>query len=317
MKYIFFGTPKFGELILDRLLQAGLVPALVVTAPDKPVGRSHALTPPPVKVLAQAHGIPLLQPDRIRKSLEDITSLAPDFIVVAAYGVILPSWLIKLPSYGCLNVHPSLLPCHRGASPIQSAILSGDEKTGVTIMLMDELVDHGPIIKQEVLEDTDMRSIAFPELHDKLADLGGRLLVETIPLWLAGEIEAVPQDESKATMTSQITKEDGRIDWSLPAKDIAQRVRAFTPWPGTFTVFQDKEGKQKTMKILVASVLEQNSHGPFGDPGKTFLAPNNNIAVQTGDGFLVLEEMQVEGKKPVKTKEFLLGNYEFVGTVFK
>lgn len=317
MKYIFFGTPKFGQLILHRLLQAGLIPSLVVTAPDKPIGRSQELTPPPVKVLAQAHGISVLQPNRIRKSLEDITSLAPDFIVVAAYGIILPSWLIKLPPCGCLNVHPSLLPYHRGASPIQSAILLGDQKTGVTIMLMDELVDHGPIIKQEVLEGTDMRSIAFPELHDKLADLGGRLLAETIPLWLAGEIKAVPQDETQATMTNQIAKEDGRIDWSLPAKDIAQKVRAFTPWPGTFTVFQDKEEKQKTMKILVASVLEQNSHGPFGDPGKTFLAPNDKIAVQTGEGFLVLEEIQVEGKKSVKTKEFLLGNYEFVGTVFK
>lgn len=309
---IFFGTSQFGAIILERLFRAHIVPLLVVTTPDKPAGRKQLLTPPPVKVTAQEFGIPVIQPEKLDQDTRyKIQDTNPDLIIVASYGKILPQELLDVPKQGSLNVHPSLLPMYRGSAPVQAALLNGDEKTGVTIMLMDEKMDHGMILVQTEFPIGNVL-FAYPELHDKLAEIGGDLLAKTIPLWVAGKIRATPQDDSKATYTRQLIKEDGRIDWSKPAVYIERQVRALQPWPGTFCKIKAQSQKSKNtkqnLKILKADVIENMQ----GQPGKTFLAPGKKLGVYTGNGALLIEELQLEGKKPVSSKEFLLGHKDIL-----
>ena len=315
MRIIFFGTPEFGAIILEKLIQTDLKPVLVVTAPDKPIGRKQLVTPPPVKVIAEKHNIPVLQPERLDQTINyQLKTINPDLIVLAAYGQIIPKEILELPKFGALNVHPSLLPKYRGASPIQAAILNGDTETGATIMLMDEELDHGPIVAQRVLQ-TPIDRMTYLELHNSLAELGGELLVETISRWVKGEMTAHPQDHSKATETQRIKKEDGRIDWSKPALYIERKVRALNPWPGTYAKLQVKSAKVKIIKILKASVLEHSSPTSEETPGKTFLTSDGKLAAQTGKDALIIEELQLEGGKPMPAKEFLLGHKDFVGTI--
>jgi len=324
-KIIFAGTPEFGEIVLEKLIKympsfvlcshGPFKPELVITASDKPVGREKILTPPPVKVLAEKYKIPVLQPEKIKNYKFTIESLNPNLIVVAAYGQIIPKEILKIPKYGSLNLHPSLLPRWRGASPIQSTILAGDKEIGVTIMLMDEKVDHGPILASQKLLITNEK-IAPNELSKQLALLGAKLLIETIPKWIREEIKPQPQDESKATYSKVLKKEDGKINWEKSAKEIEKQIRAFEPWPGSFS-FWPKNKKKLRLKILQADTLPQKSHGPFGVKGKTFMAPNNKIAVQTGKDFLVIEELQLEGKKPQKTEQFLRGYPNFIGVILE
>ncbi len=311
LKIVFIGTPEFGAIILKELIMDGYKPALVIAAPDKPIGRKQIITSPPVKLLAEKYKIPILQPEKIEDSKSQITNYEPDLIVVAAYGQIIPKEILDIPKYGCLNVHPSLLPKYRGPSPIQSFILSNDKETGVTIMLMDERMDHGPILAQQELEFS-IFNFQFSNLHNKLAELGTKLLIETIPMWINDEIKPKPQDEPKATYTKIIRKQDGEINWRESAKNIERQVRAFNPWPGTFTLFNNK-----IFKILKANIQEQTKISPIGLPGKTFLATNNKIAVQTGKDFLIIEELQIGGKRQMNVKEFLRGNLSFVGVVLK
>ena len=275
---IFFGTSEFGAIVLEKLIEHGMKPVLVVTAPDKPVGRKQMLTPPPTKISAKKYGIPILQPEILVNSKSEIRNSKPDLIALAAYGQIIPKEILDIPKHGALNVHPSLLPKYRGASPVQSAILNGEAETGVTIMLMDEELDHGPIIAHTKYKMQDTR-YTYEELHDKLAEVGGDLLAETIPKWIRGEIKPEPQDHSHATYTKRIKKEDGRIDWSKPAGYIERQVRALNPWPGAFTLW---EGKR--VKILKAHIEQ---------------------------GKLIIDELQLEGKKPTKLQEFLLGHKDF------
>ena len=237
--------------------------------------------------------------------LVDIEHPQVDLIVVGFYGKILSKKTLAVPTYGALNVHPSLLPKYRGPSPIQTTILDGETKTGVTIIVMDEQVDHGPIIATQNFEIGDT-TYTTPELTKDLWELGGDLLVKTIPEWIAGNITPTPQDESKATYTNMLRRENGRIDWSKPALYIERQVRAFSPWPGTFTQFQSK-----LLKILKAKVSPLQ-----GTPGQVFQGPEKELAVYTGKQALILQEVQPEGKKPMSGKEFLLGHTTIINQSF-
>ncbi len=321
-KIVFFGTSEFGAIILEKLVQAGMSPVLVVTTPDKPAGRKQALTPPPVKLAALKFNIPVVQPQAISNFKFLISNqipnsndqnLKPDLFIVASYGKILPKEILGIPKYGTLNVHPSLLPKYRGASPIQTAILNGEDETGVSIIVLDEEMDHGPIAASLNFKIQNPK-LTYPELHNELAKIGADLLIKIIPDWITGKIKPVPQDDSKATYTRILQKEDGRIDWSKEAMYIERQIRALYPWPGTFTTCET-DGKQKMIKILKASVLPQER--PIGKPGQAFPPPLPGIAIQTGKDALAVGELQLEGGKPMSSKEFLLGHKNFIGTILK
>ena len=313
MRLIFMGTPEFGVIILEKLIKSKYKPVLVITEPDKPIGRKQILTPPAVKVLAQRYNISILQPEKIRDSKYEIRDIKPDLIVVAAYGQILPKEILKIPKYGCLNIHPSLLPKYRGASPIQHAILNGDKKTGVTIILMDEKIDHGPIMSNIKYQISNIK-ITYEELSKELANLGAKLLLKTIPKWVKAELKPKPQDESKATYAKILKKEDGRINWKKSADDIERQVRAFNPWPGTWTYWQILKEKPLRIKILKARVFispENKTHLI----GKVLVVPQNEPAVQCGKDFLAIEKLQLEGKKMTDSEKFLRGHPDFIGTI--
>ena len=295
------GTPELSRASLEKL--AGKFPiAAVVTQPDKPRGRDLKLQFSPVKILAGKLKLPVLQPARARdgKFISELRELKPDLIVVVAYGQILPQTILDLPKFGCVNVHTSLLPKYRGASPIQSAILNGETETGVTIMKMDAGLDTGGIISQAltpILPEDNSQT-----LHDRLAQLGAELLVETIPDYIAGKIQPKPQPAEGASYAAKIKKEDGKIDWNEPAEKILDRLRAFTPWPGSFT-FLPAEPKPQLLKIWKSEVAGNN-----GQPGTILSADKNGIVVACGKGALRILELQREGGRRMSAQEFLAGN---------
>jgi methionyl-tRNA formyltransferase len=298
------GTPDFAVPSLRALTEqanAGLIVAGVVTRPDKPVGRKQRIIFSPVKQFALDHDIPIFQPGPLRRpeALALLRDLTPDLIVVAAFGQILPPEVLALPLHGCLNVHASLLPRWRGASPINAAILAGDAETGVTIMLMDAGLDTGPALARRAIAIGSDE--AAGELSDRLAQLGADLLVETVPRWLAGAIILEPQDDSQATMTRLLKKSDGQLDWQRTAHELARQVRAYTPWPGTFSTWEGQ-----TLKILRTSVLLTEIDLP---PGACF-APAEDVplAVACGRGALALEVIQLEGKRAMPTLEVVRGH---------
>jgi len=288
--------------------------AAVITQPDRPKGRDLKPQASPVKVLAQKLGLPVLQPVRARDEqfLGDLRSLHPELIVVAAYGQILPPDILDLPPYGCLNVHTSLLPKYRGAAPIQRAIANGDAETGVTIMKMDVGLDTGPTVAQRstpIAPEDDSAS-----LHERLARLGAELLVQTIPDYVAGKIQPRPQPAEGVSLAPKIIKEDGRIDWNLPARTIRNRLRAFTPWPGAYTRWSSscslspskdtpkREVQPQLLKIWKAEVIEQ-----CGEPGTILSADKSGIVVACGRGALRILELQREGSRRMSAAEFLAG----------
>lgn len=289
LNIVFIGTPKFSSIILEKLISTSYKPVLVITAKDKPVGRKGIITPPSVKVTAQKYSIPIEQPEKLKE-----LSLKPDLIILAAYGQIIPKSILDIPKYGAINVHPSLLPKYRGASPIQSAILNGDKETGVTIYFMDEKMDHGKILSNVKYSIPD--KITYPELSDNLAHIGADLLISTISQ--LDKIKTYAQDETKATYTKIIKKEDGEIDWNKPAEEIERQIRAFNPWPGTFTIWKEND---KKIKILRAEVRENNNDEQSGKvmPG---------LIVKCGKDSLAVLELQLEGKKPVSSNDFIKGN---------
>jgi len=315
MKIVFIGTPEFGAIILEGLMQGNFKPILVVTAPDKPVGRKQILTPPPVKIVAEKYEIPVLQPEKIENLRPKIEDLKPDLIIVVACAQILSKEILKIPKYGCLNVHPSLLPIYRGCSPIQYAILNGDKETGVTTIRMDEKIDHGDIVAVSKFQIKNPE-ITLKELSKELASLGTELLIKTIPQWITGEIKPRPQDDSKAIYTKIIRKKDGKIDWKKSAEELERQIRAFDPWPGSYCLWS-KNSKNLRIKILEAFVLPQKNYGPFGIRGKTFLAPDSKIAVQAGKDYLIIGKLQLEGGKPVSSEEFLRGYPNFIGKILE
>lgn len=325
-KMIFMGTPEFGAIILEKLSLSGYKPVLIMTAPDKPVGREQILTPSPVKLLAEKYSIPILQPEKIENCKLKIENCKPDLIIVAAYGQILPKEILEIPQKGSLNVHPSLLPKYRGATPIQYAILNDDKETGVTIILMDEKMDHGPILAQRKLKIEEDESALI--LHDKLANLGANLLIETISKWQKGLLKPLSQDETKAIYTKILTREDGRIIWKKTAKELEREIRAFSGWPGSFTFWESRGGKMVRIKIIKARVLKSMGNVSYLI-GKTLVVPQNEIGVQCGaqpavtigflrgGDFLAIERLQMEGKEEMGAEEFLRGHPDFIGTVLK
>jgi methionyl-tRNA formyltransferase len=308
LRVIFMGTAELACASLRALLDSPEFEVVtVVSQPDRPKGRDLKLTPSEVKKVALEKNIPVLQPEKAREPqfIEQLKQLAPDYIVVVAYGQILPKAILDLPKFGCVNVHTSLLPKYRGAAPIQAALLNGDSETGVTIMLLEEGLDTGPILSQRVvpIEATDDAST----LHDKLAVVGASILVPTLLDFAAGKIQARVQDHSKATHVKKIKKEDGRLDWTQPAKALHNRIRAFTPWPGAFT-FQATESKPRLLKIWRAEVDDSK-----GAPGTVLAADQSGIVVACGEGALRIFKLQREGGRQMNVGEFLLGNPIRVG----
>jgi methionyl-tRNA formyltransferase len=306
VRVVFMGTPQFAVPILEGLLAEHEVLA-VVTQPDRPAGRGRTLRPPPVKELAMTRGLPVFQPTGLRGDpslLEPLRDLAPQAIVVAAFGMLLPPEVLAIPAKGCLNVHASLLPRHRGAAPIPAAILAGDRETGVTIMLMDEGLDTGPILSQAPCPIGDEDTAGT--LSEKLAQLGRDLLLETLPRWIAGEIAPRPQDEAGATYAPPLRTADAEIRWTKPAKVLAREVRAFNPWPGSYTFWRGQR-----LKVLRARPAEG---GADGEPGKVVLL-GGRLGVVTGEGILVLEEVQPAGKQPMDAQAFFRGQRGLVGSV--
>ena len=309
MQILFMGTAELSCASLQALASDEKFRVIaVVTQPDKPKGRELRLQPSPVKALALKLRLPVLQPVRARdeKFIAELRELKPDLIVVVAYGQILPPAILDLPRYGCLNVHTSLLPKYRGAAPIQWAIAHGDVETGVTIMKMDAGLDTGPILSQSrtpihAADDSN-------RLHDRLAHLGADLLVQTIPDYITGKIQPVPQPADGASYAAKIKKEDGRIDWNQPAQIIWHRLRAFTPWPGAFTLFNGK-----LLKIWKGGIAEEiwNKENPLTNlgikPGTILSAEKDGIIVACGKDFLHITELQREGGRRLPAVEFLAG----------
>ncbi len=296
------GTAELSSASLEKLSHDNNFQVVaVVTQPDKPKGRDLKLTPSPVKILAEKLNLPVLQPFKARDDnfLSQLRGLNPDLMVVVAYGQILPQTILDLPAHGCLNVHTSLLPKYRGAAPIQWAIADGEPETGVTIMKMDAGLDTGPVLsmRRTPILPTDDSQI----LHDRLAQLGAELLAETIPDYIAGKILPQPQPTEGSTYAAKIKKEDGQIDWNLPAQQICNRLRAFTPWPGAFT-FLPAEPKPQLLKIWKAEVIEKS-----GKAGEILSADKTGIVVGCGEGALRILELQREGAKRLPAEQFLSG----------
>lgn len=313
VRVVFMGTPDFAVPSLRALLQnaapgrawhTGLDVVGVLTQPDRPAGRGRQLVRSPVKRFAQEQGIPVLQPRSLRQTeaQEELAALAPDLFVVAAFGQILPAAVLQLPRYGSLNVHASLLPRHRGASPIAGAILAGDDQTGVSVMLMDEGLDTGPVLAQATTPLAGDETAG--QVIERLANMGAQALINTLPLWLAGGVTPEPQDEHAATLTRPLAKEQGRLDWTQSAQQLARRVRAMTPWPGAFTTW---EGRQ--LKVLAAHAIPMPT-GAY-PPGQCFVAGKHDaerLCVATGEGALALDVIQLEGRRALPAADVSRGH---------
>src|ERR1017187_10269011 len=325
LRIIFMGTAELSCASLEKIASnKNFSVVAVVTQPDKPKGRELKLTPSPVKILAEKLSLPVLQPLKARDEqfIGELRELKPDLLVVVAYGQILPQTILDLPRVGCLNVHTSLLPKYRGAAPIQWAIANGDAETGVTIMKMDAGLDTGPILstRRTPILATDDSQI----LHDRLAQLGAELLAETIPAYVAGKISPQPQPAEGSTYAAKIKKENGKIDWSKPAVQIWNRLRAFTPWPGAFTFLSEQSSvgrvssradatvaKPQLLKIWKAEVVEKS-----GAPGEVLFADKTGIVVGCGQDALRILELQREGGKRLTAEQFLAGFPLKVGAKF-
>ena len=309
LRIIFLGTAELSCASLEKLSANQPFSVItVVTQPDKPKGRDLKLTPSPVKVLAEKLQLPISQPLKARDEVfvSELRALNPDLIVVVAYGQILPQSILDLPRFGCLNVHTSLLPKYRGAAPIQRAIAEGETETGVTIMQMDAGLDTGPILSRRrtpILPADNSQT-----LHDRLAQLGAELLVETIPAWVAGTISPQPQPAAGVTYAAKIKKEDAHINWQAPAEHIWNRLRAFTPWPGAFT-FLPASPKPQLLKIWQAEVVEKT-----GAPGTVLAADKTGLVIGCGDKALRILELQREGGKRLAAEAFLAGLPIHTGT---
>lgn len=311
MRLVFMGTPQFAVPHLAMLAESGHEIAAVVTRPDRPAGRGQRLTPPPVKSAAEVLGLPVLQPASLKDAgfRAQMEALRPDLVCVVAYGGLLPPWLLELPAKGCVNVHPSLLPRYRGAAPIQRAIMNGDAYTGVTTMYMAEAMDAGDIILQEQVaigKEDDAGT-----LHDRLAEVGARLLRRTVDLIAAGTAPRVPQDEALVTYAPKIGPDDERIDWSAPADAIDAAVRALRPSPGAYTVFGERR-----VKIWRTVPLPAPADGRSLEPGQVAAVDDEGIIVQTGGGMLKVLEVQPENGRRISAAAFVNGYRLAVGDRF-
>ncbi|MBI2121583.1 MAG: methionyl-tRNA formyltransferase [Candidatus Sungbacteria bacterium] len=320
---VFWGTPEFALPALAALFKNGYDIMAVITNPDKPVGRKQLLTSPPTKVWAEKHKIPVFQPNSLEIGNWKLEIPHADIYIIASYGKIIPKEILNLPRFGAVNIHPSILPCWRGPSPIQYTILNGDMKTGVTIMKTDERMDHGPILAQQEFPisppearlaksgKSQISKLTYKELHNELAKLGAELLMDTLLKWIAGEITPIPQNDAKATYSKILKKDDGRINWKKPAGEIERMVRAFNPWPGTWTLWPTNK---KIMRLRIESAEFDDSESLEGSPGFIWQKPDGGICVKTGHGSLVLKEITPSGKKVMSANAFCLGYKNFIGS---
>jgi len=295
---IFLGTSEFAVPFLQVLVGRGFKPVLVVTQPDEPSGRSQKLQSPPVKIQADILKLKVAQPRNSEELKKVFNNNPADICVLVAYGRIIPAEILNKIKLGFINVHPSLLPKYRGSSPVQSAIFNGDKETGITIMLLDPKTDHGPILAEQkvaILPNDNNQT-----LHQRLADNGTDFLIQTLQKYLSGEITTRPQDHSRAIYTKIIKRADGRLDWSRSADDLERQFRAFYPWPGVFTYWGNKRLKIGKMKVL-DGVLSQSLV-----PGQVFLV-NNTLAIKCGQGAIIFDTIQLEGKNEMTASEFLRG----------
>jgi methionyl-tRNA formyltransferase len=314
MRVLFIGTGEIGLPALRALAQSPDHTVLgVVTQPDKPVGRQLKLAASPVKQEAFQLHLKVFQPEKIgaASSVAQLRYLNPDLIVVAAYGQILPKTILDLPKYGCLNLHTSMLPKYRGASPIHSAIAAGEKESGVTIMWMDEGLDTGDILVQQAV--TLRRHETAQTLHDRLAKIGSELLLKSIPLVETGNAPRLKQDATKATLTKKLNKEHGHIDWDRPQRQIDAHIRAMTPWPSAYSWIPQSGGDQKMLKIFTTII----SRAAKGKPGTVLRVDKHGILVAAKIGGLLLREVQLEGKKRMHAAEFARGFNLPVGLVLE
>lgn len=303
MKIVFMGTPDFSLNVLDALIHSGHEVVGVVTQPDKPVGRKQVLTPPAVKVMAQEHGIPVFQPERIRDDYKQVIDWEPDLIITCAYGQIIPKVLLDFPRFGAINVHASLLPKYRGGAPIQWAIINGEKETGITIMYMAEKMDAGDIISQEriPIEPTDTAG----SLHDKLSRLGAKLLMETLPSIEQGTNPSIPQDESQVTYAWNIKKEDERIDWTKDAEGVVDHIRGLNPFPGAYTLIDGQRFKLYQGVVMAQTVCEAS--------GTIVDIATDGVIVATGNkGCIKIIEGQLSGRKRQSLETILNGKHPFI-----
>ncbi|MCI6676722.1 MAG: methionyl-tRNA formyltransferase [Clostridiales bacterium] len=309
MRIIYMGTPDFAVPTLDTLIQSEHEVIAVITQPDKPKGRGKAMQFPPVKEKALEYDIPVYQPAKVRdpEFIKQMEQWKPDAIIVVAFGQILPKAVLDLPKYGCINVHASLLPKYRGAAPIQWVIIDGEKETGITTMFMDTKLDTGDMIKKTVIPIDEKET--GESLHDKLAVLGGPLILETLKELENGTAVRIKQDDSKSCYAKMLTKSLGNIDWSQPAVQIERLIRGLNSWPSAYT-----EWNQKTLKIWSADVVAQNAEGAVS--GQVVKRQKNALIVQTGDECLSLKEVQLQGKKRMDIDAFLRGYDIAEGTIF-
>lgn len=305
IRTLFMGTPEFALPTLEGLLDAGVNLVGVYTQPDRPKGRGNKLTASPVKELALARNLPVFQPERLRRpeAVAELRQLAPDLIVVVAYGQILPKSVLEIPRYQCINVHASLLPKHRGAAPINKAIVDGETTTGVTTMLMDVGLDTGAmLVKRSTPIGPDETA---GQIHDRLALLGREAMEETLRLLCAGELLPEQQDDRLSSYAPMMSKEDGLINWQHSARQIHNQVRGLDPWPGAYTFLEDK-----LLKIARTSIDEQAA----GTPGEVLSADATGVRVACGQGALIIGELQLPGKKRLCARDFLSGQRLLPGT---
>ncbi len=307
MRVVFMGSPGFAVPSLEYLVASGYELAAVYTQPDRTGRRGRRLTASPVKQAASALGLGVVQPKSLKvpEAVRQLADFKPDVIVVAAFGQLLPKAILELPRLGCLNVHPSLLPEFRGAAPVAAAILVGDEFTGVTIMLLDEGMDSGPILARGQIPIADSDTTA--SLGEKLAIVGAGLLGEVLVGWARGELKPRPQDEAKASYCQPIAKDEGEIDWKLSALEIWRRVRAFYPWPGSYSRWRGK-----TLKIIEAMPLTAPAKAKVGE---VVALDSGGFGIGSGDGILNILKVQLEGKQVLSAADFLRGQRDFIGAV--
>ncbi len=321
MKIIFMGTPDFAASALEKIVEAGHEITLVVTQPDKPKGRSGELQVSDVKACALKHGFPVFQPERIKlpENVAYLKNYEADIYVVAAFGQILSQEILDIPKFGCVNIHASLLPKYRGAAPIQQAIIDGEKTTGVTIMQMAAGMDTGDILLQREIPIDDNETGGG--LFDKLSELGAELIAEALPKIERGELTPVPQDEKLATKCGKLSKNMGKIDFNKSAVTIRNLIRGLNPWPSAYTRLDGK-----MLKIWSADAIDDKNVKEIAGnvevlknaaPGTVSFVTKDAVGVATGKGTLVLKEVQLEGKKRMLVKDFLLGNKVEIGTSFQ
>jgi methionyl-tRNA formyltransferase len=302
-RVIFAGTPEFARASLSALVDAGIIPGAVLTQPDRPAGRGKQLTASPVKRYAGEHGISVMQPATLRDDhvVDELQALEPDVMIVAAYGLILPQNVLDIPARGCINVHASLLPRWRGAAPVQAAILAGDKTTGISLMSMTAGLDCGPVFVTGQMEISDDETAG--SLHDRLAKLGGDMLVAHLDDILEGRISAVPQDDAAASYAGKIQKQDARLDWSRSASELERQVRAYNPAPGAF-FFAPAEDAEADERLRIKCWRAKNIEDVDAAPGTVVASGAEGVVVACASGALCLLELQLPGKRRVPAREF-------------